>query len=335
MKSNLTINNMKKIYNSTILSVFVFFSAANVLAQQPSLQFYRQNNKDGQNVYEVSKTDTVLFTGLKVRVGGDFAMQFQSLNQSNDLENLVELGSNFNLPTANLNLDVQLLDGVNMHLRTYLSSRHHNDTWIKGGHLQIDKLNFIKPGFMEGLMKYSRITIGLDEFNYGDAHFRRTDNARAIFNPFVGNFIMDAFVTEAFGEISVFANGFLGVIGLTNGKMNQSVVVDETSNNKPSLYGKLGYDKQLSKDLRIRLSGSFYINNGTTTGLLLYGGDRGGGRYYNVLYTKPDSLGNKEGSDWDGGYIPRFTKLTAIQFNPFIKFKGLEFFGIYEIANGR
>jgi len=303
-------------------------------AQQPNLQFFRSNDKLGLNVYESSKFDTVGYTGVKVRLGGDFSMQFQGLNQSNSANNLVELGTDFNLPSANLNLDVQLLAGVRMHLRTYLSSRHHNETWIKGGHIQIDKLDFVRKGFLEGVMKYTTFTIGLDEFNYGDAHFRRSDNARGIFNPFIGNYIMDAFSTEAFGEATVQINGLLFMIGVTNGKLNQDVVVTSTSDNEPSLYGKLGVDKQLNDDLRIRLTGSIYLNKGATTGTWLYGGDRGGSRYYDVLHTQPDSLGNSEGSDFDGRYNALFTKLTALQINPFIKFKGLEFFGIYELASG-
>lgn len=303
-------------------------------AQQPDLQFLRPNSKIGLNEFETNKIDTVIFDGVKVRIGGDFAMQFQGLNQSNTQDNLVELGTNFNLPSANLNLDVQLLDGVRLHLRTYLSSRHHNDAWIKGGHLQIDQLDFVKPGFLENIMNYTTITIGLDEFNYGDAHFRRTDNARGIFNPFVGNYIMDAFSTEAFGEITVQYNGWLGVIGVTNGKLNQSVVVNSNSDNKPSFFGKVGYDKQLTSDLRFRLTGSWYINKGTTTGTWLYGGDRAGARYFDVLHTVPDTNGNTQGGDFEGRYNERFTKLTAIQINPFVKFQGLEFFGIYELANG-
>ncbi len=305
-----------------------------LIAQQPNLQFFRFNDKRGLNVYETTKVDTIPYTGVKVRVGGDFSMQFQGLNQSNTANNLVELGTDFNLPSANLNLDVQLLDGVRMHLRTYLSSRHHNETWIKGGHIQIDKLDFVRKGFLQGVMKYTTFTIGLDEFNYGDAHFRRSDNARGIYNPFIGNYIMDSFSTEAFGEATVQINGLLFVIGVTNGKLNQNVVVTNTSDNKPSLYGKLGFDKQLNDDLRIRLTGSFYLNKGTTTGTWLYGGDRAGSRYYNVLHTQPDALGNVEGTDFDGRYNARFTKLSAFQINPFIKFKGLEFFGIYELASG-
>ncbi|MEB2784980.1 hypothetical protein [Algoriphagus persicinus] len=226
-----------------IILVVIFCALSIVLkAQQPNLQFFRPNDQRGLNTFETSKLDSVIFDGVKVRVGGDFAMQFQGLNQSNDANNLVELGTDFNLPSANLNLDVQLLDGVRMHLRTYLSSRNHNDTWIKGGHIQIDKLDFVRKGFLEGVMKYTTLTIGLDEFNYGDAHFRRSDNARAIFNPFIGNYIMDSFSTEAFGEVTVQKSGLLFVIGVSNGKLNQNVVVTNSSDNKPSLYGKLGFD---------------------------------------------------------------------------------------------
>lgn len=315
--------------------LLLMFSLSGILhAQQPELQFFRPNNKNGINVFEPQKNDSTAFDGLKVRVGGDFAMQFQAISQSNTADNLVELGNDFNLPSANLNLDVQLLDGVRMHLRTYLSSRHHYEAWIKGGHIQIDKLDFISPGFLEEFMAHARIKIGLDEFNYGDAHFRRSDNARAIFNPFVGNYIMDAFSTEAFGEVTVQYNGWLGVLGVTNGKLNQNVVVNDNSDNKPSFYGKLGYDSQLNEDLRLRLTGSWYMNGGTTTGTWLYGGDRAGGRYYNIMKTLPDGEGATEGGNFEGRYNARFTKLTAIQINPFVKYKGFEFFGIYELANG-
>ena len=316
------------------LLVLLSTLALTVHAQQPGLQFFRPNDQRGLNLFEPAKADTVPFEGVRVRVGGDFAMQFQSINQSNDAGNLVELGSNFNLPSANLNLDVQLLDGVRMHLTTYLSSQHHEDAWVKGGHLQIDKLDFIKPGFLEGLMQFATVTIGLDEFNYGDTHLRRTDNARATFNPFVGNYIMDAFSTEAFGQLTLQRYGMLAVVGVTNGKLNQSVVVNDRTDNQLSFYGKVGFDQQLTPDLRVRLTGSAYSNMGTTTGTWLYGGDRTGGRYYNVLHTLADSLGNTEGGEFEGRYNARFTKLVAVQITPFVKYRGLEFFAVYELASG-
>ncbi len=271
------------------------------------------------------------FTGVKVKVGGDFALQLQGLDHSSQVDTLYDLVTNLNLPTANLNLDVTLAKGLNMHLRTYLSSRHHNEAWVKGGHLKIDNLDFVSSDFLSGIMEYTRITVGLDEINYGDAHFRRSDNAEAIHNPFVGNYIMDAFTTEAFGEVMVQNNGFLVVLGVSNGKLNQNVTVNSRYNgdNKLTFFGKLGFDKQLNDDLRTRITGSWYMNSGTTTGSYLYGGDRTGARYYSVMVV--------DGADDNfrsGRYNPGFKQLTAFQINPFIKFKGLEFFGIYEMAMG-
>lgn len=324
---------MKKLIYGLFAGLFALTAVSTTAFAQESesdkLQYFRANDKRGLNVFETPKTTNSTFEKVKVFVGGDFALQFQSINQSNSLNNLIELGSNVNLPTANLNINTQLADGLRLHLRTYLSSKHHNEAWVKGGHMQIDKLDFISPGFLEGLMSVATITVGLDEFNYGDAHFRRSDNARVIFNPFVGNYLMDAFSTEAFGEVTIQKNGFIGVIGLTNGKLNQSVVVNASSDNKVSFYGKLGFDKQFNDDVRFRLTGSWYLNNGTTTGTWLYGGDRAGSRYYKIM----EELNADRANDFEGRFNPRFKQMSAIQFNPFLKVSGFEFFGIYEIVS--
>jgi hypothetical protein len=268
------------------------------------------------------------FDKVRVKVGGDFALQFQGLDHSteNELEELVALEKNLNLPTANLNIDVQLAEGMKLHLRTYLSSRHHPEAWVKGGHLVMEDLNFIRQGFLSGAMKYLTIRVGLDEINYGDAHFRRTDNARATTNPFVGNYIMDAFATEAFGEIYFRERGLIAMLGLSNGRMNQSVLKSPTSEAGVSLYGKIGYDRKVTEDLRVRLTGSIYSNQADSR-KYLYGGDRAGSRYYNVMQSTVVN-------NFSGRFDPGFRKLTAIQFNPFIKFKGAELFGVYEMANG-
>ena len=158
------------------------------------------------------------------------------------------------------------------------------------------------------------------EINYGDVHFRRSDNARAIFNPFVGNYIMDAFTTEPFAELTIQSSGFIGVLGATNGRLNQSVT---STDEGFVIFGKLGYDKQLNDDLRIRLTGSFYSSSDKSTRDYIYGGDRAGSRYYAVA----------EGSNFSGRYNPRFSYLTSFQINPFVKFQGFEFFGVYEVAN--
>ncbi len=316
------------LFKSALILLTIGFSTQ-AFAQQPELQYYRAPGFQGLNVFETSKDNDLEFTGFKLRVGGDFALQFQALNhETGSGDTLVDLGSNFNLPTANLNLDAQLADGLRMHLRTYLSSRHHPEAWVKGGYIQMDKLDFISDGFLSGFMDIATIRIGLDEINYGDAHFRRSDNANAIYNPFVGNYIMDAFTTEAFAEVNLQHSGLLAVLGLSNGNLNQSV---NYRGGEPaaSFYAKLGYDDQLNDDLRVRLTGSFLTSPSYDNGRYLYSGDRTGARYYWVMV--PEGSNDNFRS---GRFNPGFRQFTSIQINPFVKFKGLEFFGIFETTSG-
>lgn len=323
-----------KYANQLLIVLFIFFITS-LFAQQSTLQYFKENSKNSLNVFETSKENEVLFEGVKVRIGGDFAIQYQGLSQTNEStvlgDTLIELSSNFNLPTANLNLDVQLADGMRMHLRTYLSSRHHEESWVKGGYLQLDKLDFIKEGFLSGLMEIATIKVGMDEINYGDAHFRRSDNACAIFNPFVGNYIMDSFTTEPYGEITIQKNGILGLVGLSNGRLNQS---PEAGDDGMVFYGKLGYDNQINDDLRLRLTGSIYSSSEDGTRDYLYAGDRAGARYYQVLEGVNDDIFLFRGpSDFEPRINPGFAYQTAIQINPFIKYQGLEVFGIYEMTS--
>lgn len=324
----------------TLALVVYTFSAS---AQRTGIQYFRTPGQQGLNVFETPKSTDVEYDGLAVRVGGDLAIQFQGLDHSNDANNLVDLGANVNLPTANLNLDVQLAKGVRMNMVTYLSSRHHNDAWVKGGYLQIDRLDFIKEGFAEGVMDITTLRAGVDEPNYGDAHFRRSDNGKTIYNPFVGNYIMDAFTTEPFMEANLQPGDFLVVVGITNGMLNPTVnntatdrgtgQVTGTVEPGPSIYGKVGYDNQINEDARVRLTASIYTNSSYSGGGHMYGGDRAGARYYDVMsYITKDTTVS---SDFTSGrFNPRFSKVTNFQINPFVKYKGLEFFGIYEVSSG-
>lgn len=315
---------------STVLTSTAFY------AQESDMRDYLAPEKSTRNVFEDPKVEAPEYNGVKVSVGGDFALQFQALDHSSKATfaagtKLNEMGSDFNLPTANLDLNAYLAKGVKMHLRTYLSARRHNEAWVKGGYIQIDNLDFISQGFLSGLMKNTRIKVGMDELNYGDSHFRRTDNAEAINNPFVENNIMDSFTTQAFGEVYYYSNGFMGMVGLSNGKLNQTAVKG-TNDNAPSIYGKLAYDKQLSEDLRFRLSGSVIKTNGLNTNGKLFGDDRAGSRYYYVLLTTADAMGTSNAVT--GRFDPGFKEMTAIQINPFVKYQGLEFFGTYEYVSG-
>ncbi|MCB0465570.1 MAG: hypothetical protein KDC78_07835 [Aequorivita sp.] len=326
-------------YFCTVLLLLFGFQAFAQVTLTRDLDNFRYPDQRGVDQFEAPKDTASTFTGVNVRIGGASTIQFQALNhestgmpldEDGNPVPLIEIGDNFNLPTANLDLDVHLYDGVRMHLRTYLSSRHHPEPYVKGGYIQIDKLDFISKGFMEPLMKNLRIKIGHMENNYGDAHFRRSDNAQAIYNPFVGNLIMDAFTTEVGAEVYYFKSGFIGMVGVTNGKLNQAVSSPDQTD--PSFIAKLGYDNMVSDDLRIRLTGSVYYTN-KNANVYLYHGDRAGSRYYLVM--EPD--GASTSSNFSSGrFAPGFrNEITAVMVNPFVKYGGLEFFGTFERSAGR
>ncbi len=319
---------------SIVLAVVITGSFAKAQENTNSMRAYLAPEKYDRNIFEDPKVVAPEYDGVKVTIGGDFALQYQGVKHWTEgatTAPLISLENNFNLPTANLDVNAYLAKGVKMHLRTYLSARHHNEAWVKGGYIQIDNLDFISPGFLGDIMKNTRVKIGMDEINYGDSHFRRTDNAEAINNSFVGNLIMDNFSTEAFGEVYYYKNGFIGMLGISNGKLNQSVIKGN-NDNKASIYGKIGYDKQIDDKLRVRLTGSFYTNQGLNTGTYLYSADRAGSRYYYVLLTTADATGTSNQAT--GRFNPGFRKNTAFQINPFVKYQGLEFFGTFENVSG-
>ncbi len=307
---------------------------------QPDLQYFRYRDQRGINVWEVDKTDTIPFDKLKIRLGANFWQSFQSLSHENVLgsdtsNGLASIGSGFNLATANLNIDVQLEDGVRLAVESYMSSRHHPEFWVKGGYLQVDKISFLTDGgFSDFFAKHLRAKLGHMEVNYGDQHFRRSDNGNDAYNPFMEGYIMDAFATEIGGEFYYFTDpGLFGMLGVTTGLIKGDISDPDVIGVKksPSILLKLGYDKQINDDLRLRFTGSYYGNSESPRNTL-YGGDRAGSHYYGVMST-PASVG----SDFTNGRVnPRFTyNISSIMINAFAKWKGLEFFGTYETSSGK
>ena len=179
-------------------------------------------------------------------------------------------------------------------------------------------------------MKYVTLKVGHFEINYGDAHFRRTDNGNAMYNPFVGNLIMDAFTTEVGAEAILRNKGVIAMGSLTGGEVRGTVL--SPKQRSASYIGKLGFDRQVNPNLRVRLTGSMYKTNNSASNTL-YGGDRAGSRYYYVV----ENTAATESAQFTSGAInPGFrNKVTAFQVNPFVKFGGLELFGVIERAEGR
>ena len=68
-------------------------------------------------------------------------------------------------------LNADLASGIRVNLETYLSARHHNEAWVKGGYILIDELPFIKSPGLDKVMDYLTLKVGDMELDYGDAHY--------------------------------------------------------------------------------------------------------------------------------------------------------------------
>ncbi len=338
-------------------------SIANAQTSFGHIQNQISRDKNGINQFDVKK-DSVEFKGLSIDLGAAFNMNYQAINSFNDQPSTFALPSkivgyqlmnnenNFTLPSADMTIGAQLFDGVRVNLDIYLASRHHNETYARGGYLQIDKLDFIKKDFLADIMKYATIKIGQMENNFGDAHFRASDNGSTVRNAFVGNNIMNAFITDLGMEVYYNRSGLVSMVGVTNGNLNQGIkevvyptVSPATPNPNtvvsPTILAKLGYDKQIDQDLRVRLTGSYYhsANLGNSN---LYSSNRSGFGYWGVLnnnaYTNNGvAVANNYNptSTPEGTFNPGFKNwATSLMFNPFVKYKGFEFFGTVELASG-
>ncbi|MEN3336391.1 MAG: hypothetical protein V7647_67 [Acidobacteriota bacterium] len=304
-----------------------------------AMQYFRPQDKRGLNVFETSKDPGVEFTGFKLDFTAGFTSQVQSLTHRNtatpvivngvNTNQLADIGFGFNNSTANFGINAQLAPGIRVALTSYLSSRHHNETWVKDGYLQMDQ-SPIDFAPLKALMEIVTLRVGHFEINYGDAHFRRSDNGNAIYNPFVGNYIMDAFTTEIGAEAYLKTSSVVAMGSITAGDLRGTVLTPGLRG--PSYIGKLGFDRQVKKDLRVRLTGSMYLSPKGMSNTL-YGGDRAGSRFY---YVMENTLATESAQPWSGLINPGFkNKVSAMQINPFVKFRGLELFGVLEQSKGQ
>jgi hypothetical protein len=330
----------RSILTFAALAVILTPALAEAQTSNVQLQHFRPYDKHGLHIFEAPRT-TQPYQGFQIFWGASFTQQFQALSHENShgepsdvpTENprqLRNIGAGFNLATANLHLGAQLADGIQVNLTTYLSSRHHPEAWVKGGYVQIDK-SPLGVQALDDLMEYLTVKVGHFEINYGDAHFRRTDNGNAMYNPFVGNLIMDAFTTEIGGEVLFrHPSGALAMVAMTGGEIQGSVL--RPDDRAPSFYGKVGFDRQLNPDLRVRLTGSAYTTSASLNNTL-YSGDRAGSRYYFVM---ENTTATQAGQFTSGRINPSLqSEVTAMVLNPFVKAGGLEFFGTLERAQGQ
>jgi hypothetical protein len=289
----------------------------------------------GRPTFELPKQD-LGESSLQLQIGGAFAQTFQALDHSNTATpapgtTLGKIRGGFNLASANLTLGARLARGIRVDLDSYMSSRHHNEFWVKGGYATVDASPIDLP-VLNTIMRYTTVRAGMYEPNYGDAHFRRSDNGNTIKNPFVENYILDSFTTEIGADVLVRAGNAFVMGGVTTGQ-NKGDIKEGAVDAKPAFLGKIGYDRQVSDAFRFRLTGSGYTVSSSPS-VTLYAGDRTGSRYWGVM---EDTATLKAGTAFTNGRInPGFSnEITALQINPFVQLGNLEVFGVLERARGK
>jgi hypothetical protein len=313
------------------------------IAAPIEIQHMRAADQRGLNVFESPKEAGAAYTGFKIALGGAFAQQFQNLTHRNaaaakpgkdatgkdvNLNALIPIGSGFNNADANLYLNAQLARGIRVAVETYASARHHQESWIKDGYFLIDGSPIENP-LLDKIMEVATLKVGHFEVNYGDQHFRRSDNGQTLYNPFIGNFVIDAFTTEIGAEAYLRHGMYMGMLGITGGEVHGQVTAP--GQRGPSYLVKLGVDKQLATDLRFRLTGSMYKTDRSVSNTLT-SGDRAGSRYYDVL---ENTTSTESANAWSGAIQSGMKNMvTAFVVNPFVKVGGAEFFGNVETITG-
>ncbi len=113
---------MKNLKSVLALSTILFFSIVSA-----------------QN-YE-TKTENSGQQDKRVEVHGDLNLTYQGLDQSN--VNGTDVSDAFQRPSANLDFRVKLTDGVILNNSIWLSSQHHEDTYMGFADVTVDKFNFL------------------------------------------------------------------------------------------------------------------------------------------------------------------------------------------------
>ena len=309
-------------------------------AEPITIQNFVPHDSRSLNQFEPPKEEGVPYTGFNLNWGAAFTQQFQALHHSNaanpvivagvNQNQLMLIGAGFDNAMANLFLSAQLARGIRVEMTSYLSTRHHNETWVKDGFLLIDGSPWANPT-LDAIMKVTTLRVGHFEVNYGDEHFRSSDAGNTMANPLVGNLILNAFTTEIGAEAYVRSpSGLMAMAGVTGGEIRGTV--EAPQKRAPSYLAKVGFDHAFAPRTRVRLTGSLYTTSKSLNNTL-YSGSRAGSPYFDVLANTASTVGAQA---WTGDVQPGFSsKITAMVVNPFVKIHDLELFGNFEQAKGR
>jgi hypothetical protein len=170
----------------------------------------------------------------------------------------------------------------------YISSRPHpSTTYGNEGYILVHQLPDAEgptDWLNNTLFKYVSVKMGHFEIDYGDFHYRRSDNAWVQRNPLIGNTIIDPDVEEIGMEIFSKPQLLNWLVGISSGTTTENL---NEGRGVASVHGKLW--SEITEDLRLSASG-YYVDHsdnpvsgpGSTKGSL-FSGRRSGGVYGAVL----------------------------------------------------
>ena len=241
-------------------------------------------------MFETTKDPGAEFTGFKLDFGAAFTSQVQNLSHSNtaapnvvngvNANQLADIGFGFNNSTANLYLNAQLAPGIRVALTSYLSSRHHNETWVKDGYIQID----------ESPIDFAPLKMLIEIVTCASGTWRSTTATRTS--------AAATTATRSTTRSSATTSWTPSRPRSAARSTSRPTSVDRDGRGDRRRDPRHGADARTARpdatsassastgrsntDLRVRLTGSMYKADKAMSNTL-YGGDRAGSRYYYVL----------------------------------------------------
>jgi hypothetical protein len=176
----------------------------------------------------------------------------------------------------------------------YLSSRPHpSTTYGNEGYMLFRRIpddSSVSRAFNESIFEYVNVKLGHFEIDFGDHHYRRSDNAWVQRNLLIGNYLVDPDVEEIGAEIfSKPSWPVKWLVGVTSGTTTENL---NEGRGIASVHGKVWWEDD---DFRVSASGYYvdHSDNPTT----------GAGATKGSLYSSRRS-GGPYGGVWGGGNSP-------------------------------
>lgn len=169
----------------------------------------------------------------------------------------------------------------------YLSSRPHaSTTYGNEGYMLFRRIPDDLPGndfLNDTIFRFVNVKAGHFEIDFGDAHYRRSDNAWVSRNLLIGNYLVDPDVEEIGVEVFTKPAPVNALIGVSSGTTTENT---NTGRGLAAVHGKVWVEP--ARDFRVSASG-YYVDHsdnpttgpGATKGSL-FSGRRSGGPYASV-----------------------------------------------------